>query len=111
MVRPVFPVVHWAANGQPAQAVPKAAVPPPAFGTACAGCPLAAQCTTGKTGRTSRIGAYEGELTRARATQKAPAGRAEYRATRPKVERKLGHLMRRRHGGRRARVRGQTKVG
>ncbi|HEY5182662.1 MAG TPA: transposase, partial [Dermatophilaceae bacterium] len=28
-----------------------------------------------------------------------------------KVERKLGHLMRRRHGGRRARVRGQTKVG
>src|SRR5674476_892397 len=31
MVRPVFPVVHWAANGQPAQAVPKAAVPPPAL--------------------------------------------------------------------------------
>jgi hypothetical protein len=29
MVRPVFAVVHWAANGQPAQAVPKAAVPPP----------------------------------------------------------------------------------
>ena len=82
-----------------------------AFGTACAGCPLAAQCTTGKTGRTIRIGAYEGELTRARATQKDPAWRAEYRATRPKVERKLGHLMRRRHGGRRARVRGQTKVG
>jgi hypothetical protein len=27
------------------------------------------------------------------------------------VERKIGHLMRRRHGGRRARVRGQTKVG
>jgi Transposase DDE domain len=29
---------------------------------------------------------------------------------RPKVERKLGHLMRRRHGGRRARVRGSTKI-
>ena len=29
---------------------------------------------------------------------------------RPKVERKLAHLMRRRHGGRRARVRGTTKV-
>ena len=28
----------------------------------------------------------------------------------PKVERKIGHLMRRRHGGRRARVRGTTKV-
>jgi hypothetical protein len=26
------------------------------------------------------------------------------------VERKIGHLMRRRHGGRRARVRGTTKV-
>ncbi|MDN5805278.1 MAG: hypothetical protein L0H26_11940, partial [Microlunatus sp.] len=26
------------------------------------------------------------------------------------VERKIGHLMRRRHGGRRARVRGQTKI-
>ena len=81
-----------------------------AFGGACASCPLAAQCTTAKTGRTIRIGPHEGELTRARATQKDPAWRAEYQATRPKVERKLGHLMRRRHGGRRARVRGQTKV-
>src|SRR5487761_1070897 len=30
---------------------------------------------------------------------------------RPKVERKLAHLMRRRHGGRRARVRGRCRVG
>src|SRR5664280_3271840 len=82
-----------------------------AFAGACAGCPLAAQCTTAKTGRTISIGAYEDELTRARAAQQDPAWRAEYRATRPKVERPLGHLMRRRHGGRRARVRGQTKVG
>ena len=81
-----------------------------AFAGACASCPLAAQCTTSAAGRTLNIGPYEGELTRARATQKDPAWRAEYRATRPKVERKLGHLMRRRHGGRRARVRGQTKV-
>jgi Transposase DDE domain/Transposase domain (DUF772) len=81
-----------------------------AFGTGCASCPLAAGCTTAKTGRTISIGRYEAELTRARATQQDPAWRAEYRATRPKVERKLGHLMRRRHGGRRARVRGQTKV-
>jgi hypothetical protein len=42
------------------------------------------------------IGPYEAELTRARATQKDPAWRAEYRAIRPKVELKLGHLMRRR---------------
>jgi hypothetical protein len=68
-----------------------------AFGTACAGCPLAAQCPTAKTGRTMSIGAYEGEL--AWATQQDPAWRAQYRATGPKVERKLGHLMRRRHGG------------
>jgi hypothetical protein len=39
-----------------------------------------------------------------------PAWKADYRATRPKVERKIGHLMRRRHGGRRARVRGLVKV-
>ena len=31
-------------------------------------------------------------------------------ATRPKVERKIGHLMHRRHGGRRARVRGKARV-
>ena len=35
---------------------------------------------------------------------------ADYRATRPKVERKLAHLMRHRHGGRRARMRGTSKI-
>jgi hypothetical protein len=80
------------------------------FGTACTGCPLAAGCTTAASGRRIRIGPHEAELVRARAAQQDPAWRAEYRATRPKVERKIGHLMRRRHGGRRARVRGQTKV-
>ena len=44
------------------------------------------------------------------ARQASPAWKADYKATRPKVERKIGHLMRRRHGGRRARVRGQLKV-
>jgi hypothetical protein len=82
-----------------------------AFGAACAHCPLAAQCTTSPAGRTVTIGAYEPQLVRARATQSDPAWRADYTATRPKVERKIGHLMRRRHGGRRARVRGTTKVG
>jgi IS5 family transposase len=81
-----------------------------AFATACGGCPLAAQCTTAATGRTITIGRYEAELTRARTSQQDPRWRADYRATRPKVERKIGHLMRRRHGGRRARVRGQTRV-
>ncbi|WP_330256245.1 transposase [Nocardia sp. NBC_00565] len=40
----------------------------------------------------------------------APAPGKPSRTTRPKVERKIGHLMRRRHGGRRARVRGRVKV-
>lgn len=81
-----------------------------AFGATCAGCPLAAGCTASKTGRTITISRYEAELTRARTTQQDPAWRADYRATRPKVERKIGHLMRRKHGGRRARVRGRDKV-
>jgi hypothetical protein len=80
------------------------------FGAACAHCPLAAMCTNAKDGRRIRIGIYEAQLVRARAAQADPAWVADYRATRPKVERKIGHLMRRRHGGRRARVRGQTKV-
>jgi Transposase domain (DUF772)/Transposase DDE domain len=49
-----------------------------AFAGACASCPLAAQCTTSAAGRTLSIGPYEGELTRARATQQDPAWRAEY---------------------------------
>ena len=39
-----------------------------------------------------------------------PAWKADYRAIRPKVERELAHLMRRRHGGRRARARGRLRV-
>ena len=80
------------------------------FGAACASCPLAAQCTNAKGGRTVYVGPYEEQLARARARQHDPDWKADYRATRPKVERKIGHLTRRRHGGRRARVRGQTKI-
>ncbi|UQX09553.1 transposase [Candidatus Mycobacterium methanotrophicum] len=80
------------------------------FGPACASCPLAAQCTSSTAGRTIAISRYEAELTRARTAQADPAWVANYKATRPKVERKIGHLMRRRHGGRRARMRGTTKA-
>jgi IS5 family transposase len=80
------------------------------FGAACVGCSSADRCTTAKSGRTIDVGPYERELTRARARQADPAWKADYKATRPKVERKIAHLMRRKHGGRRARVRGQTKV-
>ncbi len=61
-------------------------------------------------GRSIHVGLYEQQLQRARARQTDPAWKADYTATRPKVERKISHLMRRRHGGRRARVRGHTKV-
>ena len=80
------------------------------FGRGCATCPLAAQCTTAAGGRTITIGHHEATLATARDRQADPEWKADYRATRPKVERKIGHLMRRRHGGRRARVRGRLKV-
>ena len=73
------------------------------FGLACHGCPLAARCTASTDGRTIHVGPHEAALTRARARQADPGWKADYTQTRPKVERKIAHLMRRRHGGRRAR--------
>ncbi|HTX94113.1 MAG TPA: transposase [Mycobacterium sp.] len=52
------------------------------FGTACADCPLVAQCTTSPAGRTITISIYEQQLTRARAAQADPTWRADYTATR-----------------------------
>ncbi|HXH59589.1 IS1182 family transposase [Iamia sp.] len=80
------------------------------FAGACATCPLRGECTTSAGGRTISVGPHEATLARVRAAQADPAWKADYRSTRPKVERKLGHLMRRKHGGRRARVRGTRKV-
>jgi IS5 family transposase len=80
------------------------------FASACPACPLRAQCTTAPGGRTVSVGPCEQTLTDARTRQTDPAWVADYRATRPKVERKLGHLVRRQHGGRRARVRGTARV-
>jgi IS5 family transposase len=80
------------------------------FAEHCTNCPLRAHCTTAAGGRTISVKRHEAALAAARARQADPDWQADYRATRPKVERKLGHLMRRRHGGRRARVRGRPKV-
>ena len=80
------------------------------FAPACAGCPLRAQCTKAANGRSIKVGRHERRLAEARQRQTDPDWIADYRASRPKVERKIAHLMRRRHGGRRARVRGQTKI-
>ena len=81
-----------------------------AFGTACHGCAPRGRCTGAAGGRTVRIGANEAVLAASRARQQDPAWRNDYRAVRPKVERKLAHLVRRKHGGRHARVRGRAKV-
>jgi hypothetical protein len=75
------------------------------FRSACARCPLASRCAS------SAIGRHEALLARGPAASRDPAWRDDFRAIGPKVERKLAHLMRRRHGGRRARVQGRLKVG
>ena len=80
------------------------------FGTGCTTCPKASSCTASKSGRNIQIHPHEAVLHRARTRQKSPEWRRDYKATRPKVERKLAHLMRRRHGGRRARMRGRERV-
>ena len=81
------------------------------FGRACTACPLVARCTNSPHGRTITISPHEALLVAGRTATRDPAWRDDYRATRPKVERKIAHLVRRRHGGRRARVRGRSRVG
>ena len=80
------------------------------FGVGCASCPLRTKCTDSATGRTVRTHPKHPTLTRSRERQRDPAWKQRYRAVRPKVERKLAHMMRRKHGGRRARVRGRVRV-
>jgi hypothetical protein len=80
------------------------------FGLRCRTCPLVEMCTKSKTGRRITISRHEARLSAARARQNDPEWKADYRATRPKVERKLAHLVRRRHGGRRARMRGTARI-
>jgi len=81
------------------------------FRALCVDCPLRPKCTTSREGRVLRLHRKYDTIARSRARQRDPEWRRRYRATRPKVERKIGHLMRRKHGGRRARVRGCHKVG
>jgi hypothetical protein len=81
------------------------------FGASCAGCSKRDQCTTSKTSRQINVHSKHDTLHRERTRQRDESWKRRYRATRPKVERKIAHLMRRRHGGRRARVRGSLRVG
>jgi hypothetical protein len=77
------------------------------FDRHCDHCPLRASCTDAKGGRTIAITEHEELLAAQRARQADPDWVADYRATRPKVERKLAHLLRR---GRKARRRGLQRV-
>ena len=70
----------------------------PSFAPHCDDCPLRSQCTDSQGGRSISVHPREKTLQRARRRQRDPAWKARYRATRPKVERKLAHMMRRRHG-------------
>jgi hypothetical protein len=76
------------------------------FTSSCRKCALRVRCTDAKDGRCVRLHPKEATLQRSRAHQSSSTWKKLYRATRPKIERKLAHLMFRRHGGRRARVRG-----
>lgn len=80
------------------------------FGENCATCPQRSQCTTSKSGRTVRLHPKHATLDRHRKRQRDEAWKTQYRKVRPRVERKIGHLMRRKHGGRRARMRGRERV-
>ena len=79
------------------------------FGGACSNCPLRQSCTTAA-GRPISISSHEELLRDQRERCAGPSFAADYRATRPKVERILAHLMLRRQGGRRARVSGRRKL-
>src|SRR5680860_399631 len=80
---------HTAVLRGPADAVRTAR-----FGAVCATCPLQADCTTSAAGRSVHVSAHERLLAAARAEQADPAWQADYRAHRPKVERRLAHLLR-----------------
>ena len=76
----------------------------------CTSCPLRASCTTSATGRTVTIHAREDLLQAHKAQQRDPDWQEAYTGTRPKVERKIAHFVRRPWGGRKARVRGQARI-
>lgn len=80
------------------------------FAAHCDRCPQRERCTTNTAGRTVTIHEHEQLLQDAKAAQADPAWQAAYRGTRPKVERKIAHLMARVHGGRKARSRGAARV-
>jgi len=80
------------------------------FAGHCATCPLRESCTTSASGRTVTVHAREDLLQAHKTAQDSPEWQQAYTATRPKVERKIAHFVRRSWGGRKARVRGKTRI-
>jgi transposase len=80
------------------------------FGSNCTSCMLRNRCTNAKNGRTLKVHLKHDVLDRNRKRQRDEEWKKRYRKVRPRVERKIAHLMRHRHGGRRARVRGRERV-
>jgi hypothetical protein len=74
---------------------------------ACAHCPMRAECTAGKGGRTITIGPHHERIEAARASQEQPATKVLLRR-RAKVERKIDHLQD--LGMRKARYRGRRRT-
>jgi len=74
----------------------------------CEGCPARDQCAPGKSGRTLSISPYYQELNQRRAEQETEAFKEKMKR-RPAVEGTISELTRK-HGARRARYRGNSKV-
>jgi hypothetical protein len=81
-----------------------------AFDGACDGCPRRAACTIATGGRTVTVHPREAVLQEHKAAQADPAWQEAYTGTRPKVERKIAHFVRRSWGGRKARVHGKDRI-
>jgi IS5 family transposase len=80
------------------------------FAPHCSTCPLAERCTTAADGRSVTIHRREDLLQAHKAAQATPEWQDDYTGTRPKVERKIAHFVRRPWGGRKARVRGMARI-
>jgi Transposase DDE domain/Transposase domain (DUF772) len=63
------------------------------FGAACRGCPLRAQCTTSKTGRSLRLHPHDAVQRAHRVRARDPEFQAVYRRHRPMVERSIAWLV------------------
>lgn len=80
------------------------------FAPHCTDCPLRDSCTTSTSGRTVTIHRREDLLQAHKTAQADPEWQDAYRGTRPKVERKIAHFVRRSWGGRKARARGKARI-